>query len=512
VLGLLVTSAEREQRLSDALAWARARVEIDPLSEPAHVDVIRLLAKAGDRTAALGAHRDLVGVLDRELGVAPLPTTLALREQIRAGAIQPARVAESVTQLAPVAVSQEAAAVAALMSGVADRFGALGDVARQLVEAGAMLGAPADLELLRAMAGRSESEVDDALDEALTSGLLIASGDSLSVAHPLVGLAARDGLSVARRRLLHGRAADLLARRHAPDGSGSARSVAEHLALAGRDLEAGEWFRVAAAAASDQEEAADALRATIALGRDTAAVREALGGVLVRLGQYDEALVAYHDAAAIVAQSSASPDVEARLEQAIAVVHDRLGETVLAQAGFERAAALAAGATKARALAALALVQHRRNLPEARATAREALTLAGNDAGARARAHHTLGILALTRDDLATAAEDLDAAVRLARTAADTDALIAALTGVSRLAMLRGDNAYALDTAQEGLSLAEGVGDVHRLGALHSHLADLLHGEGRDQEAMASQRASAAALAQVTGASERPEVWTLAAW
>ena len=68
-----------------ALAYARRWVTIDPLHEPAHRALMRLLAAAGDRSAALRQYRECAHQLDRELGVMPLPETTALRDAIERG-------------------------------------------------------------------------------------------------------------------------------------------------------------------------------------------------------------------------------------------------------------------------------------------------------------------------------------------------------------------------------------------------------------------------------------------
>jgi DNA-binding SARP family transcriptional activator len=72
------------------LAYARRWASIDPLDEPAHAAVMRLYAHSGDRSAAIHQYRELVRTLDRELGVAPLPETVALSRAIESGKVEPA--------------------------------------------------------------------------------------------------------------------------------------------------------------------------------------------------------------------------------------------------------------------------------------------------------------------------------------------------------------------------------------------------------------------------------------
>ncbi len=67
---------EREAgRLPRALAHARRWIELDPLNEAAHREVMRVHALGGDRSAAIQQYHECVHLLDRELGVAPLDET-----------------------------------------------------------------------------------------------------------------------------------------------------------------------------------------------------------------------------------------------------------------------------------------------------------------------------------------------------------------------------------------------------------------------------------------------------
>jgi DNA-binding SARP family transcriptional activator/Tfp pilus assembly protein PilF len=66
-----------------AFAASRRWLELDPLHEPAHRVLMDLLARAGEPAAAIRQYRDCVRILDRELGVAPLPETTELYEAIR---------------------------------------------------------------------------------------------------------------------------------------------------------------------------------------------------------------------------------------------------------------------------------------------------------------------------------------------------------------------------------------------------------------------------------------------
>ncbi|GGR33449.1 ATP-binding protein [Deinococcus ruber] len=69
--------------LNSALRGATRLLELDPLSEPAYRLIMTLHVRRGDRAAALAAFQACREALRRELGVSPLPETLALADQIR---------------------------------------------------------------------------------------------------------------------------------------------------------------------------------------------------------------------------------------------------------------------------------------------------------------------------------------------------------------------------------------------------------------------------------------------
>lgn len=85
----LVVAQRQAGRFADALAYARRWLALDPLHEPAHRELIRLFALTGDRAAAIRQYHECVRLLDRELGVAPLPETTRLYEAIREGKVAP---------------------------------------------------------------------------------------------------------------------------------------------------------------------------------------------------------------------------------------------------------------------------------------------------------------------------------------------------------------------------------------------------------------------------------------
>jgi DNA-binding SARP family transcriptional activator len=76
---------ERRGEYARALPHARRQVELDPLREGAHEQIMRLLALSGRRSEALAQYQACGQVLAAELGVGPAAETTALYEQIRDG-------------------------------------------------------------------------------------------------------------------------------------------------------------------------------------------------------------------------------------------------------------------------------------------------------------------------------------------------------------------------------------------------------------------------------------------
>jgi len=85
LVALLVARGE----LDPAVPRARRWLELDPLHEPAHRELIRLYAWSGERAAALEQYRTCVRTLSQELGVAPLEETATLYAQVNDGSLPP---------------------------------------------------------------------------------------------------------------------------------------------------------------------------------------------------------------------------------------------------------------------------------------------------------------------------------------------------------------------------------------------------------------------------------------
>jgi DNA-binding SARP family transcriptional activator len=409
------------------------------------------------------------------------------------------------------------------------RLRAASEPTLQVLTAAAVLGSDADADLLQAVSGRGEDEIVEAIEEAVARSLLtenpppaVGGAPSYQFRYEAMRKTAYDSASLARRRLLHGRAADVLAPRHQRDPVGTpAGTVAEHLQLAGRDSAAAEWWWLAAARARElyaHAEARGYLARALALGYPQLPGRIALGEELVVLGRYREALAEFETAAA-VASGQHGDDLAALagIEHKLADVHHRLGDWDLAEAHLATVAELADDPGHlARAAADRAVVAFRRgDTIQAEVFGQAALdsARAAADPGAMAQALNVLGMLAARGGDTDAAEKYLRDSLAEARRLPELGAAVAALNNLARLLAETGHGTEALALATEALELGSELGDQHRVAALHTNLADLLHAAGQREAAVTHLKEAARRFAAVDADDHpRPEIWMLVEW
>ena len=405
-------------------------------------------------------------------------------------------------------------AEAALPSGVREllqaRLDPITETGRQVLAAAAVLGRSFDAGTVRTVSGRSDEETVAALEESVGRGLLREGRDEYDFAHDLLRTCVYDEISLARRRLLHGRAADAL--------GGPAAVVARHLQLSGRDADAARAFREAGEQARTVFANADALghlRAALALGHpDRTGLHTEIGDLLTVMGSYAEAMISFETAAA-----GTDPDALAPVERRLGRLHIRRGEFSLAEAHLRRALAVTPvgdAAARAGITADLSLARH--SLSDrvgALALAQEARALAerAGDKQALCQAHNLLGMLATADGDIAAALDDLQRSRELADQVGDRDLSVAALNNLALAERARGALQRATDLTVTALGLCAVMGDRHREAALHNNLADLLQAAGRSDEAMAHLKCAVEIFAEVGADDEpQPEIWKLVRW
>lgn len=384
------------------------------------------------------------------------------------------------------------------------RLDAVSEMASQVLGAAAIVGRRVEPEYLRAVSGRSEEEVAVALEELCARGLVIELDTGYDFSHERLRAVAEERIGRARRRLLHSRAAEMLALRH-----GDHAVIARHFELAGDDARAAAQYVAAgddARALSGWMEAIAHYEAALALGHaDPAQLQEAIGDVHALRGEYGVAIASFDSAAALGA-----PSATGRLEHKLGAVYERRGDWELAENHYALALDGASDPDRAAILADRSRAAWRRGEREhARTLAFEALALAER-AGARdaaARANNILGLLGCGR-------EYLERSIELSALMSDPSVRIAALNNLALDHVAAGELDVAQALTRQALELCIAQGDRHHEAALRNNLADILHKAGDREGSMAELKEAVAAFAAIgsEGESLYPGVWSLVEW
>ncbi|UCH60792.1 MAG: AAA family ATPase [Anaerolineales bacterium] len=446
----------------------------------------------------------------------------------------------------PVVRSAEKAAIAKMEweipHGVRDllraRLEQISETGRQLLQTAAVIGRSFDFDTLLAASGRTEDETVTTLEKLMQRGLIRETQpgkngpqlDSLrdllyDFNHDKMRAQVYAEISLARRRLLHQRVAEALARR----GRGRreqaylAGQIATHYKLAGRTREAAEYYQLAGEQARKlyaNQEALAHFQAALALGHpDSAGLNEAIGDMHTLLGAYSAAITGYENARAY---QQDEPACLALLEQKLGDVYHRLGEWEQAEDHYQ-AAEEALKEQEVPSLLSRVFADWSRTLYRegqivlAEQKAGRALQLAENsgDELAHAQAHNMLGMLNRKQGDLEAAIHQLQQSLSVAETLADPGLRVAALNNLSLAYADLPDLEQAIQHAQQALELCSLQGDLHREAALHNNLADLYHAAGQSENAMGHLKQAVVIFAQVgaeEGEKPRPEIWKLTEW
>ena len=401
------------------------------------------------------------------------------------------------------------------------------DAARQLLGAASVIGRSFDFEMLRAVSGRSQDETLAGIEELIAHGLIVETSPrgepQYDFTHEKLRELVYQETLLARRRLLHRRAADALhANARTPAALDAlAGQIAQHYRAGGAENLAAEFYKRAgdhARALFANRDAVEYYSAALALGfPDAALLHQAIGDAQTLLGAYDAALRAYETAVAFGAQNA---------DAKIARVYLRQGEWARAIHAFEMALEnISDASTQAQLYADLSLAKHYsgddagalKNAQRALKLTRRSKSKRATDYAqglAQAQAHNILGILARTRGDWSVAREHLQTGAQLAESINAFGAQAAALNNLASVHHALGENVQALELVQRALQIVTRQGDRHRQAALHNHLADLYHALGRADDSMRELKQAVAIYADIGGTvgAWQPEIWKLEEW
>ena len=409
------------------------------------------------------------------------------------------------------------------------RLASLSGASRQLLDTAAVIGRSFDFDTVQEASGRGEDEAVAALEALLAKGLVnemrgAEGAESLSYdfSHERLRALTYEETSLARRRLLHRRVAEVLAS-HSRDRrqtSSAAGIIAKHYRTAAQDSKAAEYFILAGDHARALFANAEALvnyRSALVLGHiDEVGLHEAIGDLETLRGDYSAAITAYENAAALC-----DPRSIAGAERRLGKVHLRSGNWRIAESHFQ-AALTAIGdegpsEQRSRIYADRSLAVHRNGNPGlALELARQAVELAEvtDDIEAQAQAHNVLGILSRNQGELDKACYHLEPSLALAETLSDPSARVAALNNLALARGATGDIEPAIKLVETALSLCASQGDRHREAAIHNNLADLLHASGESEAAMSQLKYAVTIFREIGGDPEtlQPEIWKLVEW
>ena len=400
---------------------------------------------------------------------------------------------------------------------VAHRLRSATGVAAQILDAAAVIDRAVDFELLSRVAGRTDLETADALDDLAAAGLMQA-GDNerarYEFSHDKLRSVAYEQMSPARRHVLHKRTAETLIETGADRDGRSAASIARHLELAGMHeravgyhRRAGKWAQTVFA----HSEALEHFRRALALGDTAAELHESIADIHVLQGDYAEAIRSYETAAALADQ----PEV---VDRKLGSLYLRRGEYDLAVAHLNDALERSGDdSVTIEILVDLSLAARRRGADDealAHATAAVERATAIDDPVLRAKAENAAGMLASAHGEVTEARAHLQLAFDMATVADDLPAMIAALNNLALVERRESNFDDAIELTEQALQACRRFGDRHREAALENNLADLFHDRGDRETAMEHLKKATAIFAEVGDDPQGPlpEVWKLVDW
>lgn len=331
---------------------------------------------------------------------------------------------------------------------IAQRVSRLSAEAQTVLLEASVLGQTFAFDDLLAMNGRSESQLEDALEEAVRAGLLRESiGDDYAFNHALTQHALYADLSGRKKRRLHLAAAEALDRLPETTRQQRAAELAQHLLEGGEAAQALPYAVLVgdrAAAAFAHGNAATyyhlALELTQQLGDRVreAEVREKLGGLLTATIQYAEALAMLEQASQLY-RAVGDRESEARVVAQIGRVHFANGT---AEPGISR-------------------LQSWLESPSPRPVGERAAPELTS--GAQAALNSVLASLFLARDRYEESLTRAEQAAELARPSGIGGVLAEAEVRRGSVLPMLGRWREGLQVLEQGLLLAEEAGDLFSL-------------------------------------------------
>jgi DNA-binding SARP family transcriptional activator len=385
----------------------------------------------------------------------------------------------------------------------------IGDLGRQILTAAAALNGICDATLLRETSGRSEEEVVEAVEELVAAGLLreIPESDGLSFTLDALERVTYETTSMVRRRLLHRRAARALSERpYARSDARLAAAVAGQYRAAG-DPNAASWYHLAGDLARSvfaNPSAVQFYEMALALDDpDIEGARLALGELAMAAGDYDRARREL-----TLAASHAGPGSIGVIEHRTGEVERLLGRFDDAEEHFQRS--IENHPAPAAVLADWALLGYRTGDGTKAATMADRARDAAEKEDDPAQMSRVRNILAVVTPNHEEALEHVEEAIRLA---GDDDLLrMAALNNKALLLSENGDIGRSTALVEEAIGIAERTGHRHREAALWSHMADLQHRAGREDDAHQSLTTAVSLFADIDSGALEPELWLLSRW
>lgn len=390
------------------------------------------------------------------------------------------------TELAQAAPGDAPPALADLIGA---RLARLPEMARQSVQAAAILAPDFGFATLRRTSGRGDEETLDALDTLLDARLLVERGGRYRFAHPFAAAVVRQEMSAARRAFLHRRAAE--AREPTLPMPQGASLLATHFAEAGNPARAAHYAEIAARQAlvvAAPTEAVNFFRRALAL-EESPARSLGLGEALLWQGDLVGAQAAFEAArrgfeaagerreAARAGFNLAESFIPAgRIEEALRAVEEAL-RLLDEEDPADRA--------RAHFLLAVGSLDVHGSFAEAEGHLDEAFRLAqeSHQPALAARGRFTLGNLRAERGDLPAARAAFAEAIALAHEAGDPFQAVLGYNNAAYHALLDGDMEVARVAITQGLALAGAQALRVPLQYLYSTRGEIALAEGQWEEA-----------------------------